>query len=279
VKVIKKVRSMQNISDSLKREGSTIGLVPTMGALHEGHFSLIKRCKRASDITVVSIFVNKLQFGPKEDFDKYPKRFLHDKAEAKKRGVDYIFAPSHEELYDKNFSSFVEVEGVAETLCGAFRPGHFKGVTTVVSKLFNIVKPDLAFFGEKDYQQLVAIKRMVADLNFDVKVVGSKIIREQDGLALSSRNAYLSKIERKKATVLYRALKESKRLFQNGENSALKIIKNAVDLIRSEGLKIDYVNIVDSDTLKDVKRVKGKALMAVAASIGNTRLIDNMILK
>lgn len=279
LKVIKKVKAMKRLSDSLREEGRIIGLVPTMGALHEGHLSLIDKCRKACDITIVSIFVNKLQFGPKEDFKSYPKRFDKDKKAAAARGADYIFAPSHEEMYSEGHSSFVDVEGVTENLCGLSRPGHFKGVATIVAKLFNIVRPHKAFFGEKDYQQLVVIKTMVRDLSIDVKIISGKIVREDDGLAMSSRNAYLNKKERKKAAVLYRSLVESKRLFLAGEKSSLKIIKNAVNLVRSEGFEIDYVKIVDINTLKDVKTIGDSALMALAVKAGKARLIDNIVLK
>jgi pantoate--beta-alanine ligase len=250
-----------------------------MGAFHEGHLSLIDKCQRACDITVVSIFVNKLQFVPKEEYKSYPKRFETDKKAAAARGVDYIFAPDHNEMYGGGFSSFVDIEGVTQNLCGLSRPGHFRGVATVVLKLFNIVKPHKAFFGVKDYQQLVVIKRMVADLDIDINIYSAKIVRESDGLAMSSRNAYLNKKEREKATVLYRSLKESKKLFLAGEKSSLKIIKNAVNLIQSLGLEVDYVRIVDINTLKDVKKISDTALMAVAVKIGKARLIDNIVLR
>jgi len=279
VKIIKKVKTMQKLSDSRRCEGRVIGLVPTMGALHDGHVSLIKKCKAESDVTIVSIFINRLQFGVNEDFSNYPKRFDADKKVALSAGVDYIFAPSEDELYSDVFSSFVDVKGVTDNLCGASRPGHFKGVTTVVAKLFNIIKPHKAYFGEKDYQQLVTIKKMVADLNFDVKIIGGKIVRERDGLAMSSRNVYLKSDERKRAPIIYKSLKESRELFFNGENSSFKIIKNAVNMIESQGFKIDYVKIVDLITLRDVKEIGSPALMAVAAKIGGTRLIDNIILK
>jgi pantoate--beta-alanine ligase len=279
VKVIRKVKSMQKTADSLRNEGKVIGVVPTMGALHKGHFSLIDKCLKACDVTVATIFVNKLQFGPKEDFKNYPKQFEKDKKAAAEKGVDYIFAPAHEELYGDDFKSFTVVEKITDKLCGASRPGHFKGVTTVVAKLFNIIKPHKAYFGEKDYQQLVVIKKMVADLNFDVKIYGVKTVREKSGLAMSSRNDYLSGDERKRAVILYRSLMESKRLFLSGEKSSLKIIKNAVSLIKSQGLEIDYVKIVDTATLEDIKIIGDKALMAAAAKIGGARLIDNIILK
>jgi pantoate--beta-alanine ligase len=279
VKIIRKIRSMQKMSGSLRKEGRVIGLVPTMGAFHDGHLSLIDKCRKACDITVVSIFVNNIQFGPKEDFKRYPKRFEADKKAAARMGVDYIFAPEQKKMYSESFSSFVDVEAVTQNLCGASRPGHFRGVATVVAKLFNIIKPHRAYFGEKDYQQLVVIKRMVADLDFDVKIYSAKTVRESDGLAMSSRNAYLNKKEREKAAVLYKSLDGSKRLFLAGEKSALKIIKNAVDLIKSQGLEIDYVKIVDIDTLKDIKIISDIALMAVAVKVGKARLIDNIFLK
>ena len=279
MKIIKTVKAMQKLSDSLRMEGKSIGLVPTMGALHDGHLSLINMCAKVSDVTVVSIFVNKLQFAPSEDFDSYPKQLKKDKDAAQASGADYIFAPENDGLYSDDFSSFVRVEGLTENLCGASRPDHFKGVTTVVAKLFNIVKPHKAFFGEKDFQQLVVIKRMVRDLNIDVRIYGGKIIREKDGLALSSRNAYLSSKERKKATALFRALKDSERLYKGGEKSAFKIRENVVGLVKAVGFNIDYVKVVDIDTLEDVKSVNADVLLAVAAEIGGVRLIDNIKLK
>ncbi len=279
IKVIKKVRAMQKLADLLRREGKTIGLVPTMGALHDGHLSLIKKCVKASDVTVLSVFVNRLQFGPKEDFGNYPRQFAMDKKLAADNGVDYIFAPSHEDFYNSDFSSFVDVEGVTKNLCGSARPGHFIGVATAVTKLFTAIKPHKAFFGEKDFQQFVTIKKLVADLNIDVKIYSGKIIREKNGLALSSRNAYLSDDERERALVLYRSLVEAKRLFIAGEKNALKIINNAVNSIESQEIEIDYVKIVDINSLADIKRIGEKALMAIAAKVGKTRLIDNIVLK
>ncbi len=199
---------MQRVADSLRSDGRVIGLVPTMGAFHRGHTSLIQMCKKRCDVTVVSIFVNKLQFGADEDFGSYPRQFAKDKRIAMEKGVDYIFAPEHDDLYGGDFSTSVEVAGVTSNLCGASRPDHFKGVATVVAKLLNIVKPHKAFFGEKDYQQLVMIKKMVKELDFDIKIIGGKIVREPSGLALSSRNDYLSDDARKRAAVLYGSLKE-----------------------------------------------------------------------
>lgn len=279
MKIIRKIKSMQKLSDALRAEGKTIGFVPTMGAFHDGHLSLMQRSVKDCDATVVSIFVNKLQFGPTEDFNKYPRQLEKDRKMAETVGVDYIFAPEHDEFYSDSFSSFVKVYGVTENLCGASRPGHFIGVLTVVTKLFHAVKPHKAFFGEKDFQQLVVIKKMVKELNFDIEIVGSKIFREKNGLAMSSRNEYLSADERNKATIIYSCLKDAKRLFHSGEKSSLKIIKNAVNLINAQGFEVDYVKIVDMDTLKDVKKIETVALMAVAVKVGRTRLIDNIVLK
>ena len=269
---------MQKTADAIRAAELSIGIVPTMGALHDGHISLIDKCKKSCDVTVLTIFLNKLQFGLNEDFSTYPKRFEADRKLADKKGVDYIFAPSHDELFCEDFTSFVEVMGITDKLCGETRHGHFKGVTTIVAKLFNIIKPHKAFFGEKDYQQLVTIRKMVDDLNFDISIISQKIVREKDGLAMSSRNAYLSPDQRKRATAIHISLKESKKYFASGEKSSSKIIKNAVSIIESNGLKVEYLKIVDTKTLEDLKRVEDKALVAVAAKIGDIRLIDNIIL-
>ncbi|MCX7991496.1 MAG: pantoate--beta-alanine ligase [Proteobacteria bacterium] len=282
MRVIKTIKEMQSIAKGHKKEGLTIGFVPTMGFLHEGHLTLVREAKKICNVVVVSIFVNPLQFGPKEDFAKYPRDFERDSAMLQKEGVEYIFHPDGEEMYGKGYQTYVEVTEVTKNLCGASRPGHFKGVTTVVSKLFNAVMPDYAFFGEKDYQQLATIKRMVADLNMDINVIGVPIVREADGLAMSSRNTYLSEEERKSALCLYRAINLAKELINNGERSAEKILSEVVNLISNTALtRIDYVKLCDPETLDYIETglLKGKTLLALAVFVGNTRLIDNAILE
>ncbi|MCX5726026.1 MAG: pantoate--beta-alanine ligase [Candidatus Saganbacteria bacterium] len=276
--VIKSLKKMQEIAKRVKDNGKRIGLVPTMGFLHEGHLSLVRASKRECDITVVSIFVNPTQFGPKEDYRKYPRDISRDMRSLKGLKVDIVFCPGAEEMYGKDFSTFVEVKGLGEVLCGAGRPGHFRGVTTVVAKLFEIVKPDSAYFGRKDYQQQLIIKKMVSDLNMGVKIKSLPTVREADGLAMSSRNAYLSVEERKEATVLYASLKLAGKLVRSGEADAKKIISAMRVLIsKKPGVKIDYLGAYDSLTLKELARIKGKTLFALAAFIGPTRLIDNMV--
>lgn len=259
-----------------KKEGFSIGFVPTMGYLHEGHGSLIRNAAKQNDKVVVSIFVNPTQFGPNEDFDRYPRSLDKDQELCEECGADLIFAPEVEEMYDVNKAAYVDVVGISEGLCGAKRPGHFRGVCTVVSKLFNIVTPDRAYFGEKDAQQLAVIKRMVKDLNFDIEIVGCPIVREADGLAMSSRNTFLSQEERKAALVLSRSLSMAKLLLTDGERDAEKLRQVIKDEISKEPLaKIDYVEIVDSLNLKACNAIKRDILAAIAVYIGKTRLIDN----
>ncbi len=276
--LIKKIKDMKNISKKVKEEGKTIGFVPTMGYLHEGHLSLIRCSKEENDITVVSIFVNPIQFGKNEDLDRYPRDLERDLKLCKREGVDYLFCPSVEEMYPGGFSTYVEVEGLTEGLCGRYRPRHFRGVTTVVMKLFNIVKPDRAYFGKKDFQQLKVIQRMVQDMNMDIEVIGCPIVREKDGLALSSRNKYLSQEERKSAVALYKALMKGKELFNKGETDPNKIKKEMEKILLSypEVRKVQYIEIVNSETLKPVEHVKKGDTIAVAVFVGDTRLIDNI---
>ncbi len=277
MRIVKSIREMQAIGESYRRVGKTIGFVPTMGYLHKGHLSLVRRARGENDVVVVSIFVNPTQFGPNEDFEKYPRDLERDSQLLKAEGVDYLFYPSAEEMYPKGYSTFVEVEGLTEGLCGAKRPGHFRGVATVVTKLLNIVRPHRAYFGEKDFQQLQIIKRLVRDLNIPVEIVGCPIVREEDGLALSSRNTYLSRKERESAVALYRGLKLAKELFEKGERNSEKIKERVRELILSypKVKRIDYVEIVDSETLKPVKEVKEGDTIALAVFVGETRLIDN----
>ncbi|WP_299237843.1 pantoate--beta-alanine ligase [Sulfurihydrogenibium sp.] len=278
MEVITNPRQMQTLMLSLKRQGKKIGFVPTMGYLHEGHLSLIRCSKKENNITVVSIFVNPIQFGANEDFGRYPRDFERDKSLCEKENVDYIFYPSYEEMYPDGFQTYVEVSELSKGLCGDFRPGHFKGVATVVAKLFNIVCPDNAYFGKKDFQQLKVIQRMVKDLNFPVNVVGCPVVREPDGLAMSSRNKYLSTEERESALYINKALFEAKRMFEDGITDP-NLIKERVRQIISQAKhlkEIQYVEIVDSNTLKPVDKVKKSDVLAVAVYIGNTRLIDNI---
>ena len=263
----------------LMREGRRVGLVPTMGALHEGHLSLVRAARERSDFVVVSIFVNPLQFGPNEDLGKYPRTFERDCELLEREKVDTVFAPSAADMYPKDALTYVTVEGMSGRLCGRSRPGHFRGVTTVVAKLFHIVQPELAFFGQKDAAQCAIIRRMVRDLNLPVEIVVGPIVREPDGLAMSSRNAYLGQQERESALVLYRALTAVKECFNQGERSAGKLAEAGKQVVLQEpAASLDYLEIVDPDSLESIGAVKETALVAVAALVGNTRLIDNIVL-
>jgi pantoate--beta-alanine ligase len=266
-----------------RASGKRLGLVPTMGALHEGHLSLVRAAKAQCDAVAVSIFVNPTQFGPKEDLAKYPRPFDRDCQLLEKEGVEIVFAPAVEEIYPKSNSNaegtWVVVEGLSEKLDGRSRPGHFRGVTTIVSKLFNILEPDAAFFGQKDAAQLAVIRRMVRDLNFAVEIVACPIVREPDGLAMSSRNAYLDREERSCALVLQRSLQETRQRFQAGERIAANLISAAKEVIRRKPqVTLDYFEIVDPETLDPVERISKETLVAVAAYVGSTRLIDNVVL-
>ena len=279
LQVIESVKAMQSHCERLRLAGKKISFVPTMGYFHEGHLSLMKEARRTADHVVVSIYVNPTQFGPKEDFSKYPRDFDRDAAMAKSVGVDVIFFPPNSEMYPEGYQTYVNVEKVTQNLCGLSRPGHSRGVTTVCCKLFNIVKPHSAIFGRKDYQQLAAIKRMVADLNMDLEIVGMPTFREPDGLAMSSRNVYLSKEERASALSLVGSLKMAQKLYAEGERNAVKIIRQAEKLITSAPFTaIDYIKICDAATLEDVLEIKGEAVMALAVKVGKTRLIDNSVL-
>ena len=276
MKTVKTIKEVRQQVREWKREGLSIGLVPTMGCLHEGHKSLIDTAVKENDRVVVSVFVNPIQFGPNEDFKTYPRDMEHDKKLCESTGASIIFNPEPSEMYFENRSTNVEVEGLTEGLCGAKRPGHFRGVCTVVSKLFNIVTPDRAYFGEKDAQQLAVVKRMVRDLNFDVQVVGCPIIREEDGLAKSSRNTYLSKEERQASLVLNKSLKKAKKLLEDGEKDALLVKRVIEQEINKQPLaRIDYIEIADSESLRPVKKADESLLIAIAVFIGKTRLIDN----
>ena len=274
---IKDVRERVN---AWKREGLTVGFVPTMGYLHEGHKSLMEAARANNDKVVVSVFVNPMQFGPNEDLESYPRDFEKDSALCESVGVDLIFHPEPEEMYADGFCSYVDMNGLTTELCGKSRPIHFRGVQTVVLKLFNIVKPDTAYFGQKDAQQLAVIKRMVKDLNVDTEIVGCPIVREADGLAKSSRNTYLNPDERKTALILSRSLKLGRELIENGETDSKAVIKAITDSINTEPLaKIDYVDVVDFDTITPVDKIGKSVLVAIAVYIGKTRLIDNFIIE
>ncbi len=278
MKIIRKVKQMREYVAAAKKAGKKIGLVPTMGALHEGHLSLIRRARKENDAVVVSIFVNPTQFGPKEDFKRYPRPLAKDIRLAKSAGAAVIFNPRAEEMYPAGYQTYVEVGKIARGLCGASRPGHFRGVATIVAKLLNAVTADKAYFGQKDYQQVQVIKQMVQDLNIPIQIVVCPIIREKDGLAMSSRNRYLSAKERKSANCLYEALKVAKAMFKSGIRETGKIKKESRTIIESNLLaKVDYIEIVDAETLEPVKIIKGKVVVALAVCIGKTRLIDNMV--
>jgi pantoate--beta-alanine ligase len=270
---------MTAFSKEAHRAGKRIGFVPTMGALHPGHLSLVQAARTRSDIVVVSIFVNPTQFGPTEDFAKYPRSLDADSTMLVAEGCDYLFYPAVEEMYPRDAATWVTVEGLSEKLDGYSRPGHFRGVTTVVSKLFNIVQPDFAFFGQKDAAQVAIVIKMVRDLNFPVQIVVCPIVRESDGLAMSSRNAYLNADQRKQATVLSRSLMRIQTMFDQGERNSVKLIAAARQVMAEEpSVKLDYFEIVSPTTLDPVPDISRGALVAVAAYVGTTRLIDNLLL-
>ncbi|MBI5198451.1 MAG: pantoate--beta-alanine ligase [Nitrospirae bacterium] len=280
MEIIENIASMHALSERKRMEGKLIGFVPTMGFLHEGHLSLIREAKKLSDMVIVSIFVNPTQFRPNEDYDKYPRDLEGDTKKVNSAGGDIIFAPPARDMYPDGYLTYVNVEGITETLCGISRPGHFRGVTTVVTKLFNIVKPHKAFFGQKDYQQSVIIKKMVRDLNMDIDIILLPTVREHDGLAMSSRNSFLSTEERKVAPVLYRALIMASEMVKNGEKNTRKIYSEMKRMIENESLVvIDYISITDPETLTDISEIKGKTLIALAVKIGSTRLIDNLLIE
>lgn len=284
MEIIKKSKRMVSTSELLKVKGEKIGLVPTMGYLHKGHISLIKRARAECSKVFVSIFVNPIQFGPKEDFARYPRNFKKDCSFSEKAGADYIFFPSTDEMYEKDFKTFVEVQDLGDVMCGRARPGHFRGVCTVVLKLFNIIRPNIAYFGQKDYQQLVIIRKMTKDLNVPVEIAECPTVREEDGLAISSRNKYLSSDERKNAVVLFQSLKLAEELIINGQKNLEIVRKAALEKLESNPFvsKIDYFDFRDKDMLYEVERIDQKAariLIASAIWIGETRLIDNILIE
>ena len=278
MRVVRSVRSIQQLIRKAKSAGKTIGFVPTMGALHDGHRSLLRRCHRENDLVVLSIFVNPKQFGPEEDFGKYPRREQADKKLAKKEKVDIMFVPTAEEMYPEGYLTYIEVERMTHVLCGKSRPGHFRGVTTVVGKLLNIVIPDVLYLGQKDAQQAAVVTRMARDLNFSVIVKICPTVREADGLAMSSRNEYLTVSQRKEAKVLYRSLREARQNVTAGNHSAMAIISKIRSRITRAGSgRIDYIECVDADTFTPFKRIQGKTMIVLAVWFGKTRLIDNII--
>jgi pantoate--beta-alanine ligase len=278
MKLIKTIEDMRSFRNAARKNSKRLGLVPTMGALHDGHLSLVRAARNKSDIVAVSIFVNPTQFGPKEDFAKYPRNLESDSNMLDREHADVIFAPSVDDMYPAGAITWVTVEGMSDRLCGKSRPGHFRGVTTVVSKLFHIIEPDAAFFGQKDAAQVAIIRRMVRDLNMPVEIEVGAIVRESDGLALSSRNAYLDPQERNSALVLHGSLVEAQKLFQRGERNPEKLLAAGKQKFADEsGVRLDYFEIVDPDSLEPVTTISNCALIAVAAFIGNTRLIDNII--
>jgi len=279
MEIVRTAAEMSVRSRALRGEGQVVALVPTMGALHDGHLSLIRIASELADFTVASVFVNPTQFGPSEDFDRYPRDLSKDGALAESAGCDLLFAPDAAEIYPPHYATVVHVQRMSQKLCGALRPGHFDGVATVVAKLFNIVRPSIAVFGQKDGQQLAIIERMTADLNLGVVVVRAPTVREPDGLAMSSRNAYLTKEERAQAPALFRALEHGRSLYEAGERDALKVAEAVKGMVeRESSASVQYVAAVDSETLEDVTVLRPGAMIALAAVLGSTRLIDNVVL-
>lgn len=276
----KSIKTAQAAALKAKKQNKRIGFVPTMGALHQGHFSLIRRARKENDFVAVSIFVNPIQFSPSEDLKKYPRTFKTDYSACKKLGVDLIFYPSVLEMYPKGFKTFVQVNGLSDCLCGKARPGHFKGVTTVVSKLLNIIRPDCLYLGQKDAQQAVIIKKMIEDLNMPVRVMVMPTVREKNGLALSSRNKYLNEKERADALVLWHSLKKARAMIKLRKLNSADIIKEMKKIINCKNCaKIDYIQVVDLENLSPIKRIVPNSMIALAVRIGKTRLIDNSIVK
>lgn len=280
MRLVDTISDMKAIIRSNRTMGKTIGFVPTMGYLHEGHLSLANRSVQDNDCTVMSIFVNPTQFGPSEDFEKYPRDMERDLSLAESAGVDVVFAPSVAEMYPEEYKTYVNVEDITGVLCGLSRPGHFRGVTTVVNKLFNIIEPNKAYFGQKDAQQVIVIKKMVRDLNMNLEIVTCPIIRESDGLAISSRNVYLNSEERKAAVILSKSLFEVEEIIKQGERSCVKVVQYLKDRIKSEDLaEIDYVEVVSVNGLEAIEQIRESVLIALAVRFGRTRLIDNIMME
>ena len=278
MKLAKTIQSVRALVQKARSRNKKIGLVPTMGAFHPGHISLIETAVKECDFVVVSVFVNPTQFGPAEDFKKYPRSLDTDLETCRKIGVDVVFAPSTEQMYPVQNLTWVNVEKLTESLCGQFRPEHFRGVTTVCAKLFNIIAPDIAFFGRKDAQQAVVIKRMVADLNMPLRIVVCPIVRGPDGLALSSRNQYLTEQQKKDATLIYSSLQKCREMVEAGIEDCTKIIAQMREVLnQAPSINIEYISIVDAETLQSISRITGKILAAVAVKIGTARLIDNIL--
>jgi pantoate--beta-alanine ligase len=279
MRIVNSVKEMQETANALRAEGRRIGFVPTMGYLHEGHLALVRKARELAEVVVVSIFVNPIQFGPKEDLSRYPRDFERDRGLLDQEKTDIIFFPDVPEMYPEGYSTYAEVRELGDHLCGLQREGHFIGVATVVAKLFNAVKPHFAVFGQKDYQQLKIIQKMVRDLNMDLEVIGLPTVREEGGLAMSSRNAYLSQDERKKALLIHASMKRVEEMFRGGEKSAAVLKDEARKILDSkDGIDIEYVNICETETLSDLQRIDKTALFAVALRVGKTRLIDNTLL-
>lgn len=280
MQVIQKTSDLRYAVGGVKKKGLSIGFVPTMGFLHAGHLSLVKAARKENDFVVISIFVNPMQFGIGEDYDDYPRDLERDRTLASSEGCDLLFSPTAKDMYPLGYSTFVEVEKLTDTLCGAHRPGHFRGVTTVVTKLFNLVSPDRVYFGQKDAQQALILKKMVTDLNMDLQFNILPTVREMDGLALSSRNKYLSPEQRSEAAVLYKSLQEAEQIINNGERSAGTVKNTMRGIINTAGSsEIDYVEIVETQNLLPIEIVKGECLIALAVRFGKTRLIDNIFVE
>ncbi|AMM41346.1 pantoate--beta-alanine ligase [Candidatus Desulfofervidus auxilii] len=279
MEMVKEIEKMAALSQKWHQAGKIIAFVPTMGYFHQGHLSLMGEGKKQGDVLVVSLFVNPIQFGPKEDLAAYPRNLQRDASLAEKEGTDVLFVPEEKEMYPEGYQTYVKVTQLTKYLCGVSRPGHFKGVTTVVAKLFNIIRPHIAIFGLKDYQQYIVIKRMVRDLNYPIKIIGCPIVRETDGLAMSSRNVYLTSEQRPSALSLYKSLNIAQEMVNKGERKAKNIIKAVSTFIQKHPYtKIDYVKLCHPETLEDLEEIKERALLALAVKVGKARLIDNTIL-
>jgi len=277
------IETIQDLNSALapyRRDAKRIGFVPTMGAFHDGHLALMRRARKECDVVLVSVFVNPLQFSAGEDYDRYPRNLANDTRLAESVGVDFLFTPSVAEMYAKGFRTFVDQDELPLKLCGEHRPGHFRGVMTVVAKLFNICRPHVAYFGLKDYQQALIIRRMVIDLNFEIDVRCCPTVREEDGLAMSSRNVYLGPKQRKDAAYIYKALLFAKRMIDDGETASSRVISEVRRILRKiKGSRVDYIQIVNQETLEPVREIKGKTLIAVAIRVGKARLIDNILIQ
>lgn len=280
MKIAKTIESIRRLIKAARKAGKTIGFVPTMGALHKGHISLIEAAKKKCDFVVVSIFVNPTQFGPNEDFNKYPRPIQADLKMCRKAGADVVFSPTPREMYPTEILTLVDVEKLSEPLCGRFRPGHFRGVATVCAKLFNIVTPDIAYFGQKDAQQAIVIKRMVADLNMPLKIVVCPTVREKNGLAMSSRNQYLTVQQKKDAALIYKSLQRCRQMIKQGVRDTKKIKAEMRKILKQiQSVEIQYISIVDAETLQNIDRIAGEVLAAIAVKVGPTRLIDNILIE